>query len=1347
MQSFSFYTNSKTKPCFFKWTLALFVFLIFPFNQSIGQFTSLQNLQIQHIGVEHGLSQGSIYSIYKDSRQQMWFSSNEGLNRYDGFEVTVYQNSSLDSNSLQGNYTNGIVEDGNGNLWVGSEVCLNRYVRKHNHFDFVYAQNKKGKEISSTNYPFYADDKEVWYTNSKEGVLIYNFQNGEKRIVNDSFFYNRTNYMINSTFRTQDGSIWIRREIGIARIHPGFKKTSFYFSNHPENILGEPKVINCFYQRRGGEIIMGAGSQLLEMNKSANAFKLLNVISESGSTISEIREDENGLLWLGTEQDGLIVYSMEKGIIKQFTTKGSETQQLTNNSVAALHIDDQGSIWVNVDPEGIDLVKRDFKAFKVYKGNLFIDDDFSSRSTKHFAEQADGKIWIVTEKDGLCLFDPDTEKIVRRIHPLEVGLFDGNENYVFIDSHQRTLIGSYNGFYYFDQDEDNYKRVINQTNPAFKSSSNFIWRIIKVPDENVLFSTEAGVFYFDQNIYEPKPLFGLDKSTAQLHLDDKGRLLISEYHQGFHVINYDTWKNEDTVNSEKWSRQFLSDYNIKCFYQNKPHSDYWIGTHNGLLHVYPNEEWTAIDSLKRYSQEHGLPSVYIYGILPDENNRLWLSTNRGLAALDLQTMQFKSYVLEDGVQGYEFNTNSYMKASTGEMYFGGTNGFNRFDPRKIKTNPTPPLSVELTGFFTNGKSNQEQGYIGELQKIKLPYSQNTFTINYAAIDYLSSGQNKYELFLEGYDDDWQQVGAQRSVRYTGVPEGNYTFHVNACNRDGVWTNNPRQLTIRITPPWYRTWWAYMLYAFLTGLILYTIYDYQNRRRLLQHQLELEQKEAERLKEIDQFKTRIYTNITHEFRTPLTVIKGMSENMEEGEARNLIQRNSDNLLSLVNQMLDLSKLESGSIPLHLENGNILAFLKYLLESFQSMAVAKNIQLSFHSDLENFEMAFDQDKLSKVMSNLLINAIKFTPENGKVSMEVTKDNEAKLINIKLKDTGKGIAKNQQHLIFDRFYQIEGQDAAAGTGIGLAIVKELTEIQGGNIWVDSIEGKGSVFYLTLPIQTASALSQLPNTETASLTATAKTNKINSISEGDELPQLLIIEDNYDVVQYMKIILEQDYTIAVAHDGEAGIQTALETIPDLIISDVMMPEKDGFEVCATLKQDEKTSHIPIILLTAKAASVDKLTGLSYGADAYLVKPFEREELLIRLEQLLALRKKLQTRYILLNGEPAEEKPKTIEDEFLQKIQNKLLSRIEDDTYSIDHLAADMQLSRSQLYRKIKALTNLSTSIYIRNIRLRQAQKLLLEGSLSVSEVAYQVGFNSPAYFSQAYKEAYGYAPNQEGK
>ncbi len=517
------------------------------------------------------------------------------------------------------------------------------------------------------------------------------------------------------------------------------------------------------------------------------------------------------------------------------------------------------------------------------------------------------------------------------------------------------------------------------------------------------------------------------------------------------------------------------------------------------------------------------------------------------------------------------------------------------------------------------------------------------------------------------------------------------------------------------------------------------------------QLELEKKDAIKYKEINEFKSQIYTNITHEFRTPLTVIMGMAEQLEENPKLKLrtrlhtIQRNGGQLLDLVNQLLYFSKLEEGSLKIHLQKGKIINFLKYLTESYHPYALSQQKSLSFHSELApDFMIDFDAEKMQRILTNLLSNAIKFTPELGQVKVIVNKDEATQFLRISVKDTGQGIPKESIPRIFDRFYQVDSSNTrnVEGTGIGLALVKEVTELLGGKVTVESVVEKGTTINLFFPITNDAPIENqdfntfippvLPNKNFLEGRQEEKENLIENPK-----PILLIIEDNQDVVEYLQDCLTPDYQFVIAQNGEKGVEEATDKIPDIIISDVMMPKMDGFEVCKNLKNDPRTNHIPIILLTAKSTKEDRLEGLSKGADAYLAKPFNKEELKIRLEQLVVVRKNILAK----NKLEKEEKPK---DPFLQKMYQVILENIEDEDFDVARLCQAMDMSRTQIHRKVTATANLSTSKFIRIIRLQEAKRLIVSSDLNMSEIAYKVGYKNPANFSTHFKEHFGFSPSE---
>ena len=670
-----------------------------------------------------------------------------------------------------------------------------------------------------------------------------------------------------------------------------------------------------------------------------------------------------------------------------------------------------------------------------------------------------------------------------------------------------------------------------------------------------------------------------------------------------------------------------------------------------------------------------------------------------------------------------------------------------FHPDSLLPDTTPPhpAFASLSAQSEDTTEFLDLSWFPPAESYTFPHNQNSLTIAYKGIHFNYPEGVRYQYRMEGSSNEsWIDAGEKREASFFDLAPGNYTFSFKAMNADGYWSE-PLSMNITIQQPW---WWslaAKIIYLILLASGLYALYRFQLSRQLARN-------EAQRLAELDQVKTRLYTNITHEFRTPLTVIQGMTRKLVDQpdkwlkQGAGMIQRNTDQLLGLVNQMLDLSKLESGKLDLHPIHADVLPFFYYVMESFQALAESKNISLHLDSNQESIEMDHDPERLREVLSNLLSNAVKFTPEGGTITMRILVDQETLLLVIR--DTGQGISQEQLPHIFDRFYQTDDSSTrqGEGTGIGLALCRELVQLMGGEIQVASQLGEGTEFSVSLPIQKQAALGEshaemseavLPDQE-ASLPLPATI----SPDTASPLPRVLLIEDNADVVSYLISCLEADYQIDVARNGQEGIERALEMVPDLIISDVMMPEKDGFEVCYTLKQDIRTSHIPVILLTAKADMDSKLTGLRRGADAYLTKPFNEAELLIRVANLLEVRRQMQARYAEMELLPTEEAQQQIEDAFILQFRQVVMEHLDNPQLDVSLLCQELGMSRTPLHNKLKALTGMSTTEYVRFIRLAKAKELLLDPELHIAEVAYATGFQNHTYFSRKFRELVGMTP-----
>jgi len=802
--------------------------------------------------------------------------------------------------------------------------------------------------------------------------------------------------------------------------------------------------------------------------------------------------------------------------------------------------------------------------------------------------------------------------------------------------------------------------------------------------------------------------------------------------------------------------QALQNRNVLCLLPDpaRPEQYLWLGTGGGGLHRLDMQA----DTLLCISSEDGLANDFIYGILPDEAANLWLSTNRGLARYNPSTGQILNYTVKDGLQSNEFNRWAFCKGADGQLFFGGINGITAFFPRAIDPNPLPPpvvlteMQVSYQTVLPGGSGSPLRRSIEETRSIVLDHDQNDLAFTFAALDFTQPDQNTYRYRMEGYDQAWVEAGTNRRASYTNLPPGAYTFRVQGANSDGIWNEKGAELKIRIRPPFWRTGWAYGLYALLGGLMLLGGFLAQRRRRRVREMRRLERLEAQKLMELDAFKSRFFASISHEFRTPLTLIQGFVERaLPEAGSDALrsrlkgIRTESDHLLSLVNQLLDIARLESGKLVLKRETLPLGPLAERMVASFDSYADMRNVDLQLYDRLkEPAYISADADSLQKILQNLLANAIKFTPERGRVTLSLEPMAETNEVRIQVRDTGPGISAEALPRIFERFYQEEKplNRAEPGLGIGLALVRELVEAQGARIEASSPAGSGAVFTIYWPrVAPPQAL------EAGSRSPRGRPPSRPLFPSADKPPLVLLVEDNLKLRAHLAECLEVDFRIAEASNGKEGLEEAVETMPDLIVSDVMMPGMDGYTLAEKLKTDPRTDHIPLILLTARAEASDRLRGLGLGADDYLTKPFRQDELLARIQNLIALRRRLQDKYSqALKFDPQLLAEGSLDNQFLNNVRRTVEEHLDDEQFGVEQLASSVHLSSSQLYRKLKALTGQSTVQVIQSIRLEKAARLLQQ-QYSVREVTHRVGLRSPAYFSQLFKKQFGCTPVEFGK
>ncbi len=961
---------------------------------------------------------------------------------------------------------------------------------------------------------------------------------------------------------------------------------------------------------------------------------------------------------------------------------------------------------------------------------------------------------------------------------------------IHIDKNNFLWIGSLVGLFQFNEAKElvNYHIHDNQDNNSI--SDNNIQAIIEDEIQGLwvgsyfgglnYFDTESGEFTNFRHIKENPTSIASDNIVTLLE-DQSSYIWAGSWDGGLSRL-------------DRKSNQFTNYYHVSGDIHSLSNSSVisllqdtngviWVGTTNGL-----NRYNKDTDNFTRFGIKEGLPDAYIAGILEDDNGNLWLSTHNGLSKFNKDKLIFTNYSAEDGLLNVEFNR-AALKTKDGELFFGGKNGLLSFYPEDIKTNNHIP-EVILTEFLlfnkpvkvvsaTEIKPTEEEFYLNKsinaTEELILNHQQNLFSFEFSALDFVNPKKNQYAYRLEGWDKDWIYTDYKnRRATYTNIPEGDYTLRVKASNNDGLWNEQGTSIKLKILPPPWRTWWAYTIYSFLSiGLIILISFLIYRRK--------LAEKDKASALAIASAKDQLFSNVSHEFRTPLTLILGPLERFiieaktdQDKHELSLIKRNGQRLLSMVDQLLDLARFRGESVT-ERKPQNVNQLCRVICHSFQTMAESTQIDLTLEDLTEvTCWVMMVPDSMEKILTNLLSNGFKYTPSGGHIQVTIEhQDNQLKL---SVKDTGYGISKHQLQQIFERFTRLENtQSDSAGTGIGLALVKELVESHQGFIEVSSVPDEGSCFTILLPTVEASEIESLTqsndlypegNSEcyvdnmVESLTPIkaydVDENSDESHSSDINQPKLLIIEDNLELSQYMVAILSANYDCTTAFNGQSGVETAIDLIPDLIISDVMMPVMDGFEACRLIKQDQRTSHIPVLLLTARGDKASRLQGWQGNADEYLTKPFDRDELLIRIESLLSIRQLLKQHYVSyaanlhqdksLNTEKKLAPEQQKELDFINKLEKIMSQNYTDPEFKVALIASEIAMSQRQLYRKLKALTDMTPTDYLRAFRLARAAELIEQGE-AAGNVSLSVGFSSHSYFSNCFKARFGCTPSKYSK
>ncbi|MEE4255915.1 MAG: two-component regulator propeller domain-containing protein [Bacteroidales bacterium] len=1381
------------------------ILIIFPLSYLLSQahyiYPQTEKYRFQHLTTENGLPANWCYQVMKDSRGFMWITTRAGLCRYDGYNIKVYQNVPDDSSSLSNNRITRqdcILEDQKGNIWVGTLRGLNRF-----------------DPVSEKFYPYYKNE-------DKTGSIGSN--------------------IITCLYEDRSGTLWIGTSAqgGLNRFNPSENTFNKFYPVSNDSTKIVPGILSLLVDSKE-RFWVGTTRGLFLFNRENGLFT--SVIADASYPemktplyCSSIHEDLDGTIFIGTRQGfiyydtisgqvipykplfhpnmdirrtdflpdhfdnkfthwiisivGLYGFNKNNSYLARIRPDPPNDQSISGNALSSIFREETGLIWVPGN-FGVNILDPVRQRIKNYPG---VAGDYGEATC--FLEDSKGYLW--KGSNHLEKLDPNLNLIDSYQFPLKnkgIDSFGGAVFCILEDSRGNIWVGNdYNGLFVL-------KNGGNELVQCYftRSGVTYIWDIIEDSSGRFWVATNSGLFFKEKRDLADTEFYRLPEwdvlnSNVVLDIeeDSSGNIWVGTAGFGLYYQNYDERETG-------YIHQLLHDPEDKYSLSNNIiwalHEDdsgcLWVATEHGL-----NRRINEENRFIRYFNDTDPGSNYIYDLINDAKGSLWLTTESGLFKFTPNQGDVDS--LASGIYRKILPFNDIFphriyKNSSGQVFIGGAynsgKGYYSFHPDGIFENKNIPPIV-ITSFKVNNSEYNTDTVISLKNHIILNHDQNFFSFECSALDFLDPEKNQYAHYLEGLEDDWIYTGNNRIATYTEVPPGNYTFHVKGSNNSGLWNEKGTSISVTIFPPPWKTWWAYLIYSIVFLAIVYSIIRFFLKRLQLLHKLEIEKVEAKKMKELDSMKSRFFANISHEFRTPLTLILGPLEKTltsVSGEVKNnlvIMQRNAHRLQKLINELLNLSRLEAGEMKLQASRHNLVEVVNGYVQSFESLAKHRHIELSFQSEHDDIQVYFDQEKLEIVLNNILSNAFKFTTEGGQITITVRSqitnhknqntyglDYDCAIISIS--DTGSGISPENLPHIFDRFYQANDPDSQLqeGTGIGLALTKELVELHHGRITVESIAGKGSAFNVILPL----GKDHLKEEEVILVDGTQLiTNYRDSILEYDianqqpvtsdqeqetitanDLPLLLLVEDNSDLRAYIRDILGKSYQLREARDGEEGLSIAMEILPDLIISDVMMPKLDGYDLCRRLKTDERTSHIPVILLTARAGMESKIEGLETGADDFITKPFDRTELETRIRNIL--RQRISVRKNLMKELKRGEQDILVsfpvsglnekDRQFLNRAIKLIEKHLTDTDFSTEFFSNEMALSRSQLHRKLNSIINLSATEFVRTIRLNKAAALLKTGSATISEIAFDVGFSTLAYFTRSFKEQFGVTPSEFAK
>jgi signal transduction histidine kinase/ligand-binding sensor domain-containing protein/DNA-binding response OmpR family regulator len=1364
----------------------------------------------RHLTIADGLSQSAISAIVQDRRGFLWFGTRDGLNRYDGHTFRIHRHDPFDPASLADNTVTALFEDREGNLWVGTERgSLDRFDRDAERFHHY------GLEAgSAVNAIAQGADGALWIATNDRGLARL----AEESLLDPaaSFTWFRHDPLVPSSLGhdavhallvDRGGTLWVGRGGGMDRLDPGtegFRR----FGEDPESpvSLMDDSAVTALMEDRLGRIWIGSAPGISVLDEGRRGVThyphRYRTFRYGWGQVKAILEGRDGILWLATPSE-LMRFHPVAGDFQYLRHDPLDPTGMNSDLPTALLQDRSGVIWVGTNGFGLNIHDPKADRFRTFRRPANWSSRMAGFSVYTLFEDSEGTLWI--DAGLLYRWNRVTGELSSFETTSERTDDFGNTGVWALLEHPRGVLwaGTYRGLYrheiatgrtrqYRPDPDDPEGLPEGPVYDLFLDPSGVLW-VVTEGYLSELVEPEAG--RFRSHRYRDLPASGRWTFPSLTRTPDgllwfgssEGLIRFNPESRVFH-----RYRNDPT---DPFS---LGHDVVRAVHSDPedPEGTIWVGTMGGGLNRFDRKEERFI----HYTTADGLPNNVVYAILSDDLGRLWLSTNRGLSRFTPSTGEFRNFDSSDGLQSDEFNSGAAFRSPSGELFFGGIHGFNSFHPDQIRDNAHVP-EVVITGFRrlnrpenVGDSASVLERSITETREIRLLHDDNVLTFEFAALDFSAPSKNRYAYRMRGFSDAWIEAGTERTATFTNLPPGSYTFQVRGSNNDGVWNEEGASLALVILPPWWRTRRAMGFYGLLALGMGLGFRRYDLNRLRLEHRLAREHEGAEQLRELDRARSRFFANVSHEFRTPLTLTLGPLDDLRSGfhgslaapvqDQVELAHRNAGRVLELIDQLLEVARLEAGSTALRAHRVELGAFVRGMGARFRPLAARRDLTLGVVTPDGEVEVFADPSHLEKVLANLLSNALKFTPPGGTVELSLRADGGTASFSVE--DTGPGIPPAEVPHIFDRFYRGErsSERSEPGTGIGLALVRELVELHGGSVEVQSEPGAGSRFTVTLRsgrdhlrpdqvVQEGSDTQWIPaiappgtgksdpnrTSLELSLPGAAPRTGPAPESEVEDVTTILVAEDNVELRDYVRAHLGGRFRVLEAPDGRQALELARSRLPDLVISDVMMPEMDGYELCRRLKGDPETDFIPVILLTARASPEDRMTGLEGRADAYLTKPFHVEELRTLVRNHLEVRERLQARHTDRSGSgpsDADEAPRrrpalhaapvdtaSPDVRFLEEVRRVIEERMEDEDFRVEELARQVAHSRSHLHRRLKVLIDESPSDLIRRMRLERAASLLTGRAGSVSRIAYAVGFKSVAHFSNRFQDHFGVRPS----